>query len=549
MYNISNALKGNLKSLMGDAFSNEEFERGLRALASLININDEKSNFDIDYGNLLNESNITSSSWDIISGCRIEGMLRKIENLKGHTTEDAMLQAYYTRIGFYRMLDDPQVKAARVNDTINASNADNIRGKEGFHLAEANAEAYKECPYFIYDYIVVYQLRNRIKAHDNPETFDFIEKMERIKSLFIVYMDQCIKNYDLICDYYEKEFIENNIDYVTFAQRYMPNSDELNEFLSKFLQLNWKDDENQTFEYDYTKSIKFIGEAGTGKTTQMRRMYIELLKDIISGKTKKLPVWIELKNIVEETASIEGILNLTLKEYEHQYDLLFKNSVLVLFLDGYNEILEENIKRKIAHEIDNVHKSFPETLIVMTDRSKKSNPPCLQRNVLSYTINSLTREEIKEYIRLQCDDECCKKIFDYMDNEEWLDNINMIPTKINNTIYMFKDNIKPHSEDEFYDAYLKYILDREADEKKETRIEDLKFCLGELTSAMNSPRDDKTRHEIIKLWAPLFNNNSHIAQELFQLAIELPILKPSNNNDNSYMFVHPQYFVMFEEGF
>ncbi len=200
----------------------------------------------------------------------------------------------------------------------------------------------------IYDYIVVYQLRNRIKAHDNPETFDFIEKMERIKSLFIVYMDQCIKNYDLICDYYEKEFIENNIDYVTFAQRYMPNSDELNEFLSKFLQLNWKDDENQTFEYDYTKSIKFIGEAGMGKTTQMRRMYIELLKDIISGKTKKLPVWIELKNIVEETASIEGILNLTLKEYEHQYDLLFKNSVLVLFLDGYNEILEENIKRKIG---------------------------------------------------------------------------------------------------------------------------------------------------------------------------------------------------------
>ena len=73
--------------------------------------------------------------------------------------------------------------------------------------------------------------------------------------------------------------------------------------------------------------------------------------------------------------------------------------------------------------------------------------------------------------------------------------------------------------------------------------------MGELTYAMNSPRDDKTRHEIIKLWAPLFNNNSHIAQELFQLAIELPILKPSNNNDNSYMFVHPQYFVMFEEGF
>ena len=57
---------------------------------------------------------------------------------------------------------------------------------------------------------------------------------------------------------------------------------------------------------------------------------------------------------------------------------------LIDIVDENNELTGKLEERKIAHEIDNVHKSFPETLIVMTDRSKKSNPPCLQRNVLSY---------------------------------------------------------------------------------------------------------------------------------------------------------------------
>lgn len=545
MYRVSEEFRANVKSLVGDVFSNEDYAKGMEAFENLINIEDEVSNFNSEYGKYLNETSLIDPSWDIYTGCRIEGLLKKIEKIKGNNIDGVMLQGFYTRLGFYNWLNEPEVIAARAKDDINSSNANNDRYQEGFHLAEADANAYEGCPHHMKAYITAYQLRNRIKAHDNPDNADLLKRFDNIKSLFIVYLDQCIINHDLICNTYVSELVGNKIDFKAYAKDKL---DGLNGFLDTFLQLKWEDDDKDTFNYDYTNSVKFIGEAGMGKTTQMRRMYYQLLIDVAEGNRKVIPIWIELKEVPESCCSLEGLLGMYLGEYSHYYKLMIEKNIIALFLDGYNEILDENVRRIVASEVDNLHKTHPEILIAMTDRSKKSNPPCLHKNTVAYTFNGLSKDEIEKYALIKCDDDKKDEILAYLKKTDWIYSTSMIPEKMNNLIELLSDGIEPENEDEFYDVYLEYILDREADEKKETRIEDLKFCLGELTQIMSDPRDEKTRNEIIKLWQPLNKNDLHAAQDLFDLAVKLPILKSGMGN-NTYKFVHPQYFVKCEEGF
>lgn len=547
MYRVTKKLKGDIRSIIGDYFSNEDFAKGLEAFENLINIDEENSNmeensntkensnFDSEYGDYLNETSIIDPSWNVYTGCRIEGLLRKLEKLKGENTEGIMLQEYYKRLGFYTWLDEPEIMNARSKDTANSSGGE-------FHLAAADAKVYAECAHFIGAYISVYQLSNKTKAHNNPEDDNLIDN---IKNLFIVYLDQCIRNYDLICDVYVSELIERKINYKAYAEEHLNG---FADFLDDFLQLNWEGDKNDVFEYDYSKSVKFVGEAGMGKTTQMRRMYYQLLSDVAEGNKKIIPIWIELKDVKEDACSMKALLEMNLGEYGHYYNRMIEKNVLALFLDGYNEILNENVKRMIANEVDNLHKIHPEILIALTDRSKKSNPTVLMKNSVSYTFKGLTKEEIEKYALLKCDKDKVDDILAYLKTVEWLYSTNMIPEKMNNLIDLLSDGIEPENEDEFYDVYLEYILDREVDDKKETRIEDLKFCLGELTNMMSNARDEMPRNDIIKIWLPLNNNDLHLTQDLFDLAIRLPILKPGIGN-NTYMFAHPQYFVKCEEGF
>lgn len=538
MYSVSEKFKGDIRSLLGDVFTNEDFEKGLVAFENIINIESEESNFDIEYGKYLNETDLIGSSWNVYTGCRIEGLLRKIEEIKGEDTDGIMLQGFYTRLGFYTWLDEPDIISARTKDAVNS-------GGGSFHLAEADAKEYEECSHYIGAYIKTYQLRNKTKAHDNPEDDNLVKRLDNVKSLFIVYWDQCISNYELIYNAYVSELVEHKINYISFAKEKL---EELKGFFDDFLQLNWKGDENDIFEYDYSKSVKFIGEAGMGKTTQMKRMYFQMLSDVANGNKKIIPAWVELKEVTEDSCSMQSILGMGLCEYGHYYDLMIEKNAVALFLDGYNEILDDNVRRIVANEVDTLHKKHPEILIVLTDRSKKSNPTILMKNSVSYTFNGLSKEEIEKYALLKSTKEKQNEIVAYLKKTSWIYSTNMIPEKMNNLIDLLSDGIEPDNEDEFYDNYLEYILDREIDEKKETRIEDLKFCLGELTQVMNDARDEKTRNEIVKLWQPLTNNDLHMAQDLFDLAIRLPILKPGIGN-NTYMFVHPQYFVKCEEGF
>lgn len=542
-YKMTESFKMDLKSLLKGIFNDEKINVGIKAFEYLINIPCDENSFDQAYGQMLNESDMRRADWDMNSVCKVEACLKKIARIRGTFIEDKTLREYYNQLGFFKWADEPAIKKACALDPVNKAFAENRR--ETFIIKGADASKYKDCPHHFSHYIVAYQLRND-QVHEGPKV-NYGVYIDQITSLFVVYIDQCYCNFKYIKDRYEKIPISSDeIDYVMFAQR---QRESLNPF--KFMQLDWRAETDNRFEYDFQSSVKFIGEAGIGKTTQMKNMFKELLDQVVLHERKILPVWLNLADFVK-TDSLEGKIRESLKEYESYYPILLKKNAIALFLDGYNEALikdeQDSAKRILAMDIDEIHNRFPEVLIAMTDRRRTSNPPCLQKNVSVYTFNGLNRKKMIEYVKKVADSANQNNIITYLnsENSSWLGD-SAIPAQMNMLIDLLSEGITPEDESDFYDQYLDYVFYREANEKKETRIGVLKYLLSILTFEMNDSADGKTQFEIVELWL----SKGHVkdtkeAMDLFTLAIELPVLVPGSN-DKTFIFAHKAYYHKMQE--
>ena len=568
-YKMSGKFRGTVKSLIGTSFTNDEFEKGEEAFEALININSFRTAFNQRFGAFLNEAEFDLFEVDNVPRLwEIEACMKKIQLVKGMDitfqkdgkTHPKMLANFYTDAGFYRNLDLDEVKAARKNDAPeNAANADNRRGQGGFRVDVANSKVYEGCPNHFDAYIKTMQVRNLVEHGEEYDDarfadgvvidFDFETLVYAVKCLFRVFWHQCSKNHSVIMRFYEKELLSKRVDYVAYAKEQLK---ALNSFDQEFMQMEWHNDSNETFSYEFSSSVKFIGEAGMGKTTQMKKMYIQYLREVVNGR-EVLPVWINLYDMSRDGFSLEEKVKALLGDYGQYYDELLAKNKIALFLDGYNEILpgedRENLKSSIAYDIDHMHSENPRVMIAMTDRTRNSNPPCLMRNVKVYTFDGLTPQEMLAYVELKAKKDKVADILEYFDSQEasWVTASKILPAKLDNLMDLICDGVLPVDEDDFYDHYYDFILFREANDKKERRIGDLKQLLYFLAEAMEGPESEKRRAEILSIWVREARYPMKDAGELFELATSFPILVPGRS-DNLYKFAYKQYFYRAEEG-
>lgn len=521
-------------SVVNKYISEEDFKDGITLLEKLINISSKKEGFNIAYGEMLNRINIWDPSSDIKGLCHLEEFLAKLFEVSGNQKE-GMLD-YYTGIGFYDMLENPEVAKARLQDQENKKGG-------AFHLNDAEAKCYKDCPNYFYHYIVAYQLRN---SSHHVSDIDFMDdRLQKITSMFVVYLDQCLKNKEAIEKAFEEDVLKTNIDYDKFVEQAYK---ELADFEKTFLQLVWVDEKENAPDYDQECCFKFIGEAGAGKTTQMKKKYWEEVKAVAEKKRESLPIWINLGELngIEE-ATLEQKIRTALDQYSEFYEVLLKYNKISLYLDGYNEVLlgrtdkQDSIKKTLASDIDEIHKKYPKVPIFLTDRKHITNPPCLKYRVKVCHYNGMSMEDIYQYCNKKMDQEDLQKMNDYLksENASWLEREVKIPGKIDKLISLVLEGIQPTSEIEFYTEYLEFILDREWNEKKETRLDDLRYLLHKLAKNLNGSSDEKSEYEILDLWS-----NHPEASRLLALAKELPILIPGSS-DRDYKFAYPQYYYIF----
>ncbi len=532
-----------------------ELKIGLEAMEKLLKIDNdtytkeenETSNpaFDEEYaeGTLDKLKFYEVKDENIIPLCRVEGMLKKISIIKGQSVynEDGkymMLNDFYGKIGFYRWLRDLKAREAIA--------------KEGghFQLGDANAELYKECPNFLYDYIVAYQIRNG-RSHDERGRNDPLLLLNKLRSLFVVYIDQCYRNKDVINEAYQNDEL-SELDYYGYANDLFK---QMKDFDEDFIQLGWTSEDNSIFDYSSDSMLKFIGEAGSGKTTQMKKMYINMLSEVAKKKKQIIPVWISLAEIGEyKSKPIQEKAEQIIDGVGGDYQELLKSGKIAFFLDGFNEILsqgDDNQRKKdVAREVNKDIATHNNVFVAMTDRIKISNPSCLnQIGVKVYRANGMSKEEIREYLnhKARSDDEK-NKVTEYLESSDaqWLfDAQSIIPEKMNGLFEMIIQGDIPKKEYDFYVSYLNHIFYRESNEKQEMRINNLKYLLGLLPEKMTSINDELKRSEILAMWIDKGRVSLDEANQMIDLAIELPILIEGSNQD-SLKFVNGHYYLYFE---
>jgi len=117
-----------------------------------------------------------------------------------------------------------------------------------------------------------------------------------------------------------------------------------------------------------TNATIIEGIVGQGKSVLLRSLAVE---DIRSNEAKRLPVFIELKDLGAKLDLVQAI-HKTLETYDIQVDAdsleyLYRNGKIALLLDGFDELDETMVKLTFL-EIEHLAVRYPDLQIVVTSR-------------------------------------------------------------------------------------------------------------------------------------------------------------------------------------
>ena len=188
-------------------------------------------------------------------------------------------------------------------------------------------------------------------------------------SVFYVYLKECIEN-----EVWIKNAFMDAIDFCGFATKIV--EDEKVFFENRFVPLKWKSNDEEKFEFDLKEGVKFLGEPGAGKTTQMKKLYLDEAQEVLKKEGHQVfPIWISCIKLQENRTKIEDAVKEALKEVEHDkyYELLLSGNHISLYIDGFNEIIEsskemEDYKDEILFEFiddDNAYEYLEKLFVLM----------------------------------------------------------------------------------------------------------------------------------------------------------------------------------------
>lgn len=131
-----------------------------------------------------------------------------------------------------------------------------------------------------------------------------------------------------------------------------------------------------------------IGFAGQGKSTILRKLFIEQLKN-----GEKIPFFIELSKaeksgILKQLESI--LIDCGIKTTEDKLDNLLSSGRIMLLLDGFDEVSPSN-RKQIINEIISIHRRHGSQIITTT---RPDTEICHEANIINYNVLKLKKTDI-----------------------------------------------------------------------------------------------------------------------------------------------------------
>ncbi len=276
--------------------------------------------------------------------------------------------------------------------------------------------------------------------------------------------------------------------------------------------------------------IKLLGQAGSGKTTALLNInHLIIQKYETNGW---IPVFYELKNL---SASWDYFLKHIVADRfsvsEKAAECLLESQQRLIFLfDGYNEILNVDIRRRFAQELEQYTDNHRLVRVIMTDRNNQNEITVLRNKSKSFRLCSLTDENRKEYFKKNCKDtKILKLLLDTLEKNSV--QFEMLTTPIK--LYYFtrmteRTGVVPQ---DFTAEYLQELFERERDEKKDTNLdvlEDYLEAITLLTGLENEPIEKSKILAVMSRVDNLLGYKDYNTLQALRLARDMGILREEN---------------------
>lgn len=228
-----------------------------------------------------------------------------------------------------------------------------------------------------------------------------------------------------------------------------------------------------------------LGEVGMGKTTSLVYLHLkDSEKAIINLDNKKVPIYIELKNMVRNETLVEKIINkIGLNKEIITSDL--KKGRFNIYLDGLNEI-EKEYKSVVITEIRNILETFPNNFFLLSSRpqsySGQFDTSSFGKSIPIFQLQKMNENQMIEFLEKNCDLKNRQMILSEIENNFKLKQIISTPLMLAMlvTVVSFEGNI-PKDKAKILRSFMHSLYNRESKQEAFFQVEEfhlLLCCLG-----------------------------------------------------------------------
>ena len=376
---------------------------------------------------------------------------------------------------------------------------------------------------------------------------------EVITATLIVYLDASSKVSSEIEEAYNKANISSAFSAKEYCNQIIKEYEKRVDDGFTYIDIKWKSSESSGAEYstvftmiskNSSRQVKLLGEAGCGKTTIMRQLEYMYALNYVNGITKIVPIFIQLGNIESDSSlssdislMASSILNIDVQLFEQMLSL----NNIVLFLDGFNEVLDSRLKRQIAWSIDSLSAQYPSLKIFLSDRSLVRSAIETMKNAVSYKLYPLDNKIKESFFRYNSPDEATKNLLliDIVNKPSNYDKYDT-PIKLKQLI-----ELTHHSKRlpvDFDEEYIKFLFEREMIDKKDENVEYLESFACALAICKDEKFSEYKAEACIAKCKTILGYTVPDSRKCLRLLIEMGIL---SFEDGVIEFKQPSYRTYF----
>lgn len=322
----------------------------------------------------------------------------------------------------------------------------------------------------------------------------------------------------------------------------------------KYVNLHWISYSKEDFDANKLVSIennpiKILGEAGSGKSTILRRIAYLMASSAQNDISASVPVYISLSEVTGFYDVFLTQISAALSVSKENAQVLLENDKLVLLLDGYNEILNGDDLRSFSSQLDSFSIRYPSTKIFMSDRAITSDRVPVLKNAYKIYLKPLTLKDKKNFLVQVCTDKYVVRVIeeDMNANPATYEELDT-PLKLQRYIDVVTAKREPSVD--WTSDYIEMLLEREVNEKKDENADYLSSALAGVALAADENGEItplKAQATIARVAGKLGYSGEVNARNLLNLAINMGLLTVVNGK---IMFADEKfqwYFLMSAE--